>query len=248
MTRSIRPTRWLVASPDAGAPLTPPRSWMRRRVALGSLVLLVSRSVLVACALAPKQPPAGVQPTRLVCRGLGAHSSPVCSLSRWTTSRTATWPSLPGALHRYNVVTADDAGIETRVRFAREAIVRPVRPTWRPHGTSPALAPRAEQSRGWEPMLVPAESACVCKLASSGSDGALVLVFDPVTRKRAGLASASPGTLPPRRDEQVRLTRTDSTPPLAPAQNVRPTSLVPLPLGLAADGVAVGGPVVDAAE
>ena len=46
------------------------------------------RSESLTAAPAPKQPPAGVQPTRLVCRGLGARSSQVCSLSRWMISTT----------------------------------------------------------------------------------------------------------------------------------------------------------------
>jgi len=39
---------------------------------------------------AQKQPLAGVYPPRLLCQGLGARSSPVCALSRWT-SCGSTW-------------------------------------------------------------------------------------------------------------------------------------------------------------
>ena len=53
-----------------------------------------------AAEFAQKQPPAGVWSTRLLRQGLGARSSPVSALSRWTTSTTDRGLRPPAAAER----------------------------------------------------------------------------------------------------------------------------------------------------
>ena len=53
-----------------------------------------------AAEFAQKQPPAGVWSTRLLRGGLGARSSPVSALSRWTTSTTDRGLRPPAAAER----------------------------------------------------------------------------------------------------------------------------------------------------